>query len=196
MYIIKKQSNLAEKPKVSRKKWGIPAYVIMATMYQESKFIANARPINHKQTRSIKNKHNGKKQTTKSIPKYMSSAYGYAQAIDTTWELYKSSNGNKDSRRDNFHDAADFIGWYMNTSHKKNNIPKYRADLQYLNYHEGWLGYKLDTHKHKNKKWLLQVAQKVEAIALNYKAQLRSCTKKFFIARKKKTTKLTSKNWF
>ena len=124
----------------------------------------------------------------------MSSAYGYAQAIDTTGGLYKSSNGHTDVRRDNFHDAVDFIGWYMHISYKKNNIPKYRADLQYLNYHEGWLGYKLE--KHKNKKWLLNVAQEVEAIALSYKAQLRSCTKQFFIARKKNTTKLTSKNWF
>ena len=36
----------------------------MATIYQESKFIADANSINHKH-RSINNKHNGKKQTTK-----------------------------------------------------------------------------------------------------------------------------------
>ena len=43
----------------------------------------------------------------------LSSAYGYAQALDTTWETYKRETGNGGADRHNFRDAADFIGWYF-----------------------------------------------------------------------------------
>ena len=43
----------------------------------------------------------------------LSSARGYAQALDTTWETYKRETGNGGASRQSFRDAADFIGWYF-----------------------------------------------------------------------------------
>lgn len=164
-------------------KWDVPIYVLMATIYQESKFVAHARPKNYDHIPGQRKK------------KYLSSAYGYAQAIDSTWKIYKEVSKNRNARRYNFADAVDFMGWYMDTSYQKNNVSKHQADLLYLNYHEGWLGYSSGAYK--QKKWLLKVAQKVQAMSLSYKRQLYKCSKRAFIAtrdnKKGKTDKIT---WF
>ena len=146
----------------SSTKWGVPIYVMMAIIRHESSFIAHARPKNPK-SRSYRDR-------------YLTSAYGYAQAIDATWRTYQKSTGNKYAKRHDFADSIDFVGWYIDASHKKNSIHKYRADLLYLNYHEGWMGYMKQSYL--KKLWLLETAQEVEATSLRYKTQLRSCALK------------------
>ena len=42
-----------------------------------------------------------------------SSAFGYSQALDGTWEEYLEDQRRRRARRDNIRDAADFMGWYM-----------------------------------------------------------------------------------
>ncbi|WP_227269943.1 transglycosylase SLT domain-containing protein [Roseobacter weihaiensis] len=144
----------------TERKWGVPVHVQMATMHQESRFISNAKTP-HKYALGV-------------IPMgRVSSAYGYSQALDGTWDDYKSATGKRFARRDRIRDAADFMGWYMVTSRSKNGIPLYDARNQYLAYHEGHTGYARGSYNRKS--WLLSVANKVDARADLYQAQLATC---------------------
>ncbi len=144
----------------TEQKWGVPVHVQMATMHQESRFVSNAKTP-HTYALGI-------------IPMgRVSSAYGYSQALDGTWDDYKRSTGRRLARRDRISDAADFMGWYMNVSREKNGISLYDARNQYLAYHEGHTGYARGTYNRKS--WLLNVANKVDARADLYQAQLATC---------------------
>ncbi|MBF0275379.1 MAG: transglycosylase SLT domain-containing protein [Nitrospinae bacterium] len=148
----------------SYKKWGVPPYVSLAIMHQESRFEAAARPP--------------RKKFLWIFPGARpSSAFGYAQALDGTWEKYKTSTGNSWADRDDFEDAIDFIGWYCDQSRRISGISKHDAYNQYLAYHEGQGGYNRGTYR--KKKWLRQVAQKVQNRANLYKRQFRECKKEF-----------------
>ena len=95
--------------KATERKWGVPVHVQMATIYQESKFDSDARtPL---------------KYSLGVIPMgRQSSAFGYSQALDGTWDEYRRATGRHGAKRDNIRDATDFIGWYMNRSREKNGI--------------------------------------------------------------------------
>jgi len=148
----------------SYEKWGTPIYIQMALLHQESKFQADARPPR-----------------TTCLWVFPgprpSSAYGYAQAKDETWEEYRNSTGNRGADRDDFADAVDFVGWYCNLSHKRCGISKLDAYRLYLAYHEGHGGFNRKTYM--KKAWLLGVARKVEARAHRYEKQLASCEGEF-----------------
>lgn len=145
-------------------RWNIPIPVMMATMYQESRFTAKARPPRRK--------------LLGFIPwKRPSSAYGYAQVLDSTWKVYRKSTGNGGADRDDFGDAVDFVGWYHDTSARKLNIRRDDARNLYLAYHEGHGGYSRGTYK--GKKWLVDVAGKVDARAKTYDKQLKGCRREF-----------------
>jgi hypothetical protein len=103
----------------------------------------------------------------------VSSAYGYAQVKDDTWDWYKSKTGNWGADRDDYADAVDFMGWYSTVSQKTLGISKWDAYNQYLAYHEGHGGWKRKTYN--KKKWLIGVARKVEANAKQYSTQLKRC---------------------
>ncbi|WP_300010982.1 lytic transglycosylase [uncultured Roseobacter sp.] len=144
----------------TEQKWGVPVHVQMATIHQESKFISNARTP-HRYALGV-------------IPMgRQSSAYGYAQALDGTWEDYKKATGKRFARRDRIRDASDFMGWYMVTSRSKNGIPLTDTRNQYLAYHEGHTGYARGSYNRKS--WLLNVANKVDARADVYQTQLATC---------------------
>ena len=142
------------------KRWGGPLNVPMAIMAQESAFRAQAKP-------PIR--------FFLGIIPYgrASDAYGYPQALNSTWSSYRRDAGSIFSQRDKFSDAIDFIQWYMHQSWKINRVEKNDAYAHYLNYHEGQGGYRRGTYK--NKSWLISTARKVEARARNYGAQLASC---------------------
>jgi len=144
----------------SYKKWGVPIQVQLAIIYQESRFVHDAKPPRQKLLWVI----------PWTRP---SSAYGYGQIKDSTWEWYLKSTGRRWADRDDFDDVADFIGWYGDMSHRKLGISKSDAYSQYLAYHEGHGGFKRKTYK--NKKWLIRVASQVAARAQRYSAQLRKC---------------------
>ena len=144
----------------TERKWGVPVHVQMATMHQESRFIGNAKTP-HKYALGI-------------IPMgRVSSAYGYAQALDGTWEDYQRATGKRWARRDRINDASDFMGWYMDKSYTRNGIPLTDARNQYLAYHEGHRGYERGSYR--NKTWLVNVANKVDRRADTYQAQLATC---------------------
>lgn len=146
--------------KATERKWGVPTYVQMATIYQESKFISDARtPFRY---------------TLGVIPMgRQSSAYGYSQALDGTWDEYRAATGKRSARRNNINDASDFMGWYMNQTKRRNGIALTDARNQYLAYHEGHTGFARGSYNRKS--WLVRVAADVGSRSNRYAGQLRSC---------------------
>jgi len=141
-------------------RWGVPVAVQMATLHQESRFVGNARTP-HRYALGI-------------IPTgRMSSAYGYAQALDGTWDDYLRDTGRRGARRDRIGDATDFMGWYFNKTVERNGIPLDDAKRQYLAYHEGHNGYARGSYNAKS--WLLRVSDNVATRAAMYQGQLVAC---------------------
>jgi hypothetical protein len=140
-------------------KWGTPIHVPIAMMYQESSFKHNAAPP---------------MQYFWFIPiGRASDAYGYAQAKTMTWDDYQRETGNGWADRDDFDDAIDFMGWFTYKTQRINGVSKWDAYGQYLNYHEGWGGYKHASYR--KKPWLMRVAKKVDHRAKQYARQLKTC---------------------
>ncbi len=157
---------VAERPAYFRamqqteRRWGVPVHVQMATIHQESRFVGDARTP-HQFVLGI-------------IPVgRQSSAYGYSQALDGTWEEYLAETGNRRARRDNIRDATDFMGWYMDGTTKRLGVSKQDAASQYLAYHEGRSGFARGSHRQKG--WLMQVAANVGNRSERYRQQLIAC---------------------
>lgn len=146
----------------SQKKWGVPASVQMAIMHQESRFNGNAVPPREK--------------LLWVIPwKRASTSYGYTQALTPTWKRYIKQTGHTTANRTDFEDATDFVGWFGQRAHRRAGIPKQNAYALYLAYHEGIGGYMKGTYR--RKKWLVNVAKKVQRQANTYHAQLKKCAR-------------------
>jgi len=144
----------------AERRYGVPPEVLMAMIHQESKFIGNARTP-HRYALGV-------------IPMgRQSSAYGYSQALDGTWEEYQKETGNRRAKRDDIDDAVDFMGWYMTKTRDRLSIPMTDARNQYLAYHDGHTGYARGTYR--EKAWLMTVAQRVETRAVTYGVQLATC---------------------
>ncbi len=141
-------------------KWGVPIPIQMAIMHQESRFVADAQPPRPWLLGFIP------------LPRD-SSAYGYAQAKDETWDSYQSKAGRWGADRDEFADAADFIGWYCDISHSRLGISKLDAKNLYLAYHEGHGGYQRKSYL--KKAGLVQIANKVAKRAKLFQSQLGEC---------------------
>ena len=158
--IFEEKDDWYDDAKDSFERWGVPIHVQLAIIHQESRFKYDAKtemeyflwiiPVGRK-----------------------SSAYGYAQVKDGTWDWYIKSTRNWGADRDDFDDAVDFIGWYGKYSYEKLKISKWDAYNQYLAYHEGHGGYKRKTYN--SKPWLIKVAKKVDQRAKSYRAQLATC---------------------
>ncbi|WP_136682952.1 transglycosylase SLT domain-containing protein [Falsirhodobacter xinxiangensis] len=158
--ILQERPDFARAVHASEAKWGVPAHVQLATMYQESSFRGDARPP--------------RRWFLGFIPRgRASTAYGYGQALDGTWEEYQQKEGGWAARRDNIHHAADFMGWSMNETSRSLGISKYDAANQYLAYHEGRTGYRQG--RYLQKPWLMGVAARVDTRSQKYANQLRSC---------------------
>ncbi|WP_340122135.1 hypothetical protein [Methylobacter svalbardensis] len=148
--------------KKSFERWGVPIHIQMAIMHQESHFVADAQPSRPWLLGFIP------------LPR-ASSAYGYAQAKDETWDGYQTKAGDWGADRDDFADAADFIGWYCNISHTRLGISKLDAKNLYLAYHEGHGGYYRKSYL--QKAGLVQIANKVAKRAKLFQHQLGDCKK-------------------
>lgn len=144
----------------AEQKYGLPIQVQLAIMRQESSFRHDAAPP---------------RETILGIPMWwrQSSAYGYAQVKDSTWDWYIDKTGNWGADRDDYADAVDFMGWYCDISQKTLGISKWDAYNQYLAYHEGHGGWKRKTYL--EKAWLMKVARKVDNYAKRYATQLNGC---------------------
>ena len=141
-------------------RWQVPMNVAMAIIFHESKFRKTARPP--------------RRHLLGVIPwKRRSSAYGYSQAINGTWDNYITQTRNYGARRTNFNDSIDFVGWYMIKSANLAAIDKSDAYNHYLAYHEGWTGYRNQSYK--KKPWLLRVATEVVGTSERYQQQYARC---------------------
>lgn len=141
-------------------KWGVSVSHIMAFIYQESRFVADAKPPRRKILWFIPG------------PR-LSSAYGYPQAKDETWVDYQRATGAYGADRDDFEDSADFIGWYVKQSYQRCGIRKGDVANSYLAYHEGLGGYNRGTYRSKD--WLKKIAYKVNQRSQTYASQLKNC---------------------
>ena len=146
--------------KKSSDKYGAPIHIILAIVNKESAFNRWAKPK--------------RKKLFKIIPyKRPSSSFGYSQAVNKTWELYKTETNNPLALRARFKDSVMFIGWYMNKTKNTNNISMNDAYRQYLNYYLGWGNYSKKIYK-TDKKAIIY-AKKVEKQSNIYKNQLKEC---------------------
>lgn len=158
--IVRERPEYLRAFKAVERKYGVPVHVQMATIYQESKFISDARPP-YRYAAGV-------------IPTgRISSAFGYSQALDGTWDEYLDSTGKRRARRDSIRDATDFMGWYMAETTRRLGIPLTDTRNQYLAYHEGRTGYTRGSYRSKG--WLVRVAGEVDARSDMYAVQLRSC---------------------
>lgn len=141
------------------RKWGLPEYVLMAVINQESSFSSHAKPP--------------RRYILWVIPwKRISTAKGYSQALNGTWKEYEQDE-HRSASRTSFTDSADFVGWYSNLASRADHISPYDAYSFYLAYHEGLGGYNEKTYL--RKPWLVYVAKKVALTSDRYHNQLIQC---------------------
>ncbi len=161
--IVDQRPHYLRAMKQAERKWDVPVPVLMAMIYQESKFIGDNRtPM---------------KYALGVIPLgRQSSAYGYAQALDGTWGEYQRAEGGRRAARDDIRDATDFMGWYMTLTREETGVALHDARNQYLAYHDGRTGFLRGTYK--TKTWLVRIADEVAERAVMYDQQLRLCGKR------------------
>ncbi len=148
--------------KKSSEKYGAPIHIILAFVNKESGFNRWAKPK--------------RKKLFKIVPyKRPSSSFGYSQAVNKTWELYKTETNSPLALRARFKDSVMFIGWYMKKTKKINKIPLNDSYRQYLNYYLGWGNYAKKIYK--TDKNAIIYAKKVEKLSKIYKNQLLECQK-------------------
>jgi len=159
--IVKQRPNYLKAFKRTERRWNVSIPVQMAIIHQESKFVGDARtPLRF---------------VLGVIPMgRQSSAYGYSQALDGTWDEYRDDTGRRRARRNDIEDATDFMGWYMNRTTDRTGVALNDARHQYLAYHEGQTGYLRGTYR--RKAWLLAVADRVAERAQMYDQQLSFCS--------------------
>ena len=139
--------------KKSSEVYGAKTHIILAFVKKESGFNRWAKP---KRTKLFK-----------IIPyKRPSSSFGYSQAVEKTWELYKQETNNPLALRTRFKDSAMFIGWYMSKTNKINKIPFNDSYRQYLNYYLGWGSYAKKTYKADKKAIIF--ARSVETVSYTH----------------------------
>ncbi len=149
--------------RTTERRWNVPVPVQMAIIHAESRFRGDARTP-HRYALGV-------------IPMgRQSSAYGYSQALDGTWEEYQTATRNRRAERDDIRDASDFIGWYASEARRLNGIQPSDARNLYLAYHEGNAGFARGSYR--NQTWLVTVANRVGERAVMYDAQLRACRRR------------------
>lgn len=140
--------------------YGVPVPILLATIYTESGFQPHAKPPRTKLFGFIP--------WTRA-----SSAYGYSQALDGTWNEYRGATGRWSAKRSNFSDAIHFVGWYHDRNHRKNGIARNDAYNLYLAYYSGDAGYARGSWR--GNATLQATARRSAALAATYASQLRSC---------------------
>ena len=144
----------------TERRWGIPPSVQLAILKRESSFNSRARPARSRLLGFIPGRR-------------PSSAYGYAQALDSTWDWYRQDTGRRGADRNDFDDAVDFVGWYSSKSRELSGIAPTNARDLYLSYHEGHTGFNNGTYR--GKSWLLRAAGEVESDSRRYSSQINRC---------------------
>jgi hypothetical protein len=126
--IFSEQPEWYESARDSYRRWGVPVPLQLAVIRRESGFESDAQPPRHWYLGFIPG------------PR-PSSAYGYGQVVDGTWEWYRDATGESFADRDDFGDVADFIGWYGHVGQRRHGIRKDDPYSFYLSYLLGHAGY-------------------------------------------------------
>ncbi|WP_150464310.1 transglycosylase SLT domain-containing protein [Francisella sp. XLW-1] len=139
--------------KKAQDKYNLSPAFAMGLIYQESRFDAEAKSS-------------------------YSTAYGYAQAINSTWQHFQEEV-KQNAKRNNFDDSVQFIGWYMAQLSKSLKLKMSDSENLYMAYMLGATGYKrykAGTFKNKAKiEEDKNIANKVKAYTNLYKSQLKDC---------------------
>ncbi len=146
--------------RAAARKWEVPPTTMLAIVWRESSFRAQARPPRKKGWWIFKGKP-------------ISTAYGFSQALDGTWGWYLDDTGARGARRDEYADAIDFVGWYMDKSRDELGFAGIDAREHYLAYHQGHGGYRAGRWRRIG--WLKKAAAAVDARARLYDTQLFEC---------------------
>jgi hypothetical protein len=141
-------------------KWGVPVPLQLAVIHQESGFTSDVRPPRGTFLWVFPGAR-------------PSSAFGYGQVLDATWDEYQDKSGGMFADRDDFGDVVDFIGWYGSVGERRFGIPKTDPYAFYLSYHEGHTGYVRGTYK--KKRQLQAIATEVARRTRRYERQLVAC---------------------
>lgn len=142
------------------RRYGVSPGIQLAILKRESSFRHDARPA--------------RQRLFGVVPwRRPSSAYGYAQALDGTWDWYREETGHRRADRDDFGDAVSFVGWYNFQSTRLAGIAANDPYNLYLAYHEGHGGFSRGTWR--GKSWLQRAAREVETDARRYDAQIDRC---------------------
>ncbi len=158
--LLKENKSWYRAMRASAKDWGAPMGFQLAVIKQESSFDHKARPARQGGFLFIPGKR-------------PSSAYGYAQALDSTWDAYKRESGNGGADRHDFDDSVDFVGWYFAKTGQMTGLGQYDFRGHYLAYHEGQTGYLRGGWRKKG--WLVNTADRVSATANRYERQIANC---------------------
>jgi hypothetical protein len=154
----------------TERRWGVAPGVQLAILKRESSFNGRARPARRRLLGVLPGRR-------------PSSAYGYAQALDQTWDWYREDTGRRGADRDDFSDAVDFVGWYASKSRELSGISSDNAHDLYLSYHEGHGGFNRGTYR--GKAWLMRAAAQVQTDAQRYSSQIARCerrlSRRFFL---------------
>ena len=139
---------------------GVPSSLLFAVIHQESRFLADARPQRDRLFGFLPG------------PRF-SSAYGFAQVLDATWQNYITQTGHQGADRAHFPDAVDFVGWYLSAIATRGRIPVTDGYRLYLAYHEGYRGYLKGSWR--RKKVLINAAKRVANRAKQYQRGMARC---------------------
>ncbi len=158
--IFSERPEWSEASRDAYENWGVPVPLQLAVIHHESGFDSDARPPRTKFLWIFPG------------PR-PSSAYGYGQVLDGTWDDYQESRGEPFADRDEFEDVVDFIGWYGHVGESRFGIPRSDPYSFYLAYHEGHGGFARGTHRRKAS--VRNVAKRVAALTRRYDIQYRNC---------------------
>jgi hypothetical protein len=140
--------------------WGAPPALQLAIIRQESGFRYNARPPRGRFLFIFPGAR-------------ASSARGYAQALNATWDEYERARGDDGADRTEFSDAADFVAWYARRSRDQLGLDWNDARSHYLAYHEGQGGYRNGAWRSNDR--LQASADRVQGYHDAYAGQLSRC---------------------
>ena len=144
----------------AERRWSAPAPMIFAIIWRESKFASGARAP--------------RKKLMGVVPwRRLSTAYGFPQAVDGTWDWYRQSTGRTDAVRTDFGDSTDFVGWYIARSTEILGLSAEDTAAHYLAYHQGHGGFR--SGKWRDSVSLQNVAAQVVFMSRRFDEDLTEC---------------------
>ena len=132
--------------------------ILLAIIETESRFEGGARPPRRRLLGVVPWRH-------------VSTASGYAQALDGAWGEFEAHLG-RPARRTRFDDSVRFVGWYLERARRRLGLGDDVAGL-YLAYHEGIAGYR--SGRWRGKQSLRRLATRVAARSGYMQERLEQC---------------------